>query len=75
MATPRDPLVRAPVDSLPSVTAAPIENDLPPDADVHTTAGKLAELRRRREEALHPGNEAALEKRHAQGKRGARERL
>jgi len=57
------------------VTAEPIENDLPPDADVHTTAGKLAELRRRNEEALHAGSEKALEKRREAGKRTARERI
>ena len=48
---------------------------LPQDADVHTTAGKLAELRRRNEQALHAGSEAALEKRRAQGKKTARERI
>ena len=47
-----------------------------PDApDIHTTAGKLAELRRRNELALHPASPAALEKRHAAGKRTARERI
>ena len=43
--------------------------------DVHTTAGKLAELRRRADLALHPGSEAALAKRHAKGQRTARERI
>ncbi|HUR14197.1 MAG TPA: acyl-CoA carboxylase subunit beta [Mycobacteriales bacterium] len=43
--------------------------------DIHTTAGKLEELRRRNELALHPGTEAALEKRHAKGQRTARERI
>ena len=57
------------------MTAEPIKNDLPPDADVHTTAGKLAELRRRNEEALHSGSQKALEKRRAAGKRTARERI
>ena len=45
------------------------------ELDVHTTAGKLAELRRRNEEALHPASGAAVEKRHAAGKRTARERV
>ncbi|MGI8537981.1 MAG: acyl-CoA carboxylase subunit beta [Mycobacteriales bacterium] len=44
-------------------------------ADRHTTAGKLAELRRRSEGARHAGSEAALEKRRAAGKRTARERI
>lgn len=45
------------------------------DLDAHTTAGKLAELRRRNDAALHPGSEAALDKRRGLGKRTARERI
>ena len=45
------------------------------ELDVHTTAGKLAELRRRNGEALHAGSEKALEKRRELGKRTARERI
>ena len=45
------------------------------ELDVHTTAGKLAELRRRTEESLHPGSEKALDKRRELGKRTARERI
>jgi propionyl-CoA carboxylase beta chain len=40
-----------------------------------TTAEKLAELRRRTDEALHAGSERAVEKQHARGKLTARERL
>ncbi|MGI8622326.1 MAG: acyl-CoA carboxylase subunit beta [Solirubrobacteraceae bacterium] len=54
------------------MTAEPVSDSSP---DVHTTAGKLAELRRRTEQALHPGTEAALDKRHAKGQRTARERI
>ncbi len=43
--------------------------------DIHTTAGKLTALRQRVEESLHPGSEAALEKRRAAGKLTARERI
>jgi propionyl-CoA carboxylase beta chain len=43
--------------------------------DIHTTAGKLADLIRRNEEALHAGSAAAVEKRHAQGRKTARERV
>ena len=43
--------------------------------DIHTTAGKLAELRGRVEEAIHAGNERAVEKQHAKGKMTARERI
>ncbi len=70
------------------VTAAPLPPDAAPDRaspdldapdldapDLHTTAGKLAELRRRNAEALRPGSAAALEKRRALGKSTARERI
>ena len=43
--------------------------------DIHTTAGKLAELHKRREESLHPVGETAVEKVHAKGKLTARERI
>jgi acetyl-CoA carboxylase carboxyltransferase component len=42
---------------------------------VHTTAGKLADLERRRYEAVHAGSAAAVEKQHARGKLTARERI
>ncbi|HZC40102.1 MAG TPA: acyl-CoA carboxylase subunit beta [Streptosporangiaceae bacterium] len=44
-------------------------------ADLHTTAGKLADLRRRRDEAIHAGSERAVERQHAKGKMTARERV
>jgi propionyl-CoA carboxylase beta chain len=40
-----------------------------------TTADKLAELRRRLDEAEHAGSARAVEKQHAKGKRTARERI
>ena len=43
--------------------------------DIHTTAGKLADLRKRSEETLHPVGEAAVERTHAKGKLTARERI
>ena len=43
--------------------------------DIHTTAGKLAELRKRTEETLHPVGETAVERVHAKGKLTARERI
>ena len=43
--------------------------------DIHTTAGKLADLKKRTEETLHPVGEAAVEKVHAKGKLTARERI
>ena len=47
----------------------------PPPADLHTTAGKLAELRRRNDQSRHAGSEAALAKRRDAGKSTARERI
>ncbi len=44
-------------------------------ADLHTTAGKLADLERRREQAMHAGSEQAVEKQHSRGKLTARERV
>ncbi|SDT06117.1 acyl-CoA carboxylase subunit beta [Microlunatus soli] len=44
-------------------------------SDIHTTAGKLADLDRRLEEAVHAGSAAAVEKQHARGKQTARERI
>ena len=46
-----------------------------PGPDIHTTAGKLADLIRRNDEAVHAGSARAVEKRHAQGKKTARERV
>ncbi|QBI52442.1 acyl-CoA carboxylase subunit beta [Streptomonospora litoralis] len=45
------------------------------EIDIHTTAGKLADLQRRRHEAVHAGSERAVEKQHAKGKMTARERI
>jgi propionyl-CoA carboxylase beta chain len=43
--------------------------------DIHSTAGKLADLKRRVAEVAHAGSERAIEKQHARGKKTARERL
>ena len=43
--------------------------------DIRTTAGKIADLRRRQLEAESSGTPAAIEKRHAAGKYTARERI
>jgi propionyl-CoA carboxylase beta chain len=43
--------------------------------DIHTTAGKLADLLRRNHEAVHAGSARAVEKQHARGKKTARERI
>jgi propionyl-CoA carboxylase beta chain len=43
--------------------------------DLHTTAGKIAGLQRRRDEAVHAGSARAVERQHAKGKLTARERV
>ena len=53
---------------------------LPPDDDAdqpapHTTAGKIADLEKRRSEAVHAGSQRAVERQHARGKMTARERI
>ncbi|MCC2592343.1 acyl-CoA carboxylase subunit beta [Tessaracoccus sp. OS52] len=45
------------------------------EIDIHKTAGKLADLGRRIDEAVHAGSAAAVEKQHAKGKMTARERI
>ncbi len=48
----------------------------PTTADgLHTTEGKIADLLRRREEAVHAGSARAVEGQHAKGKMTARERV
>jgi propionyl-CoA carboxylase beta chain len=49
--------------------------DVDEDVDIHTTAGKLAMLRKRLDEAVHAGSARAVEKQHAKGKLTARERI
>ena len=46
-----------------------------PVPDPHTTAGKIADLERRRAEAVHAGSEQAVAKQHERGKLTARERI
>ncbi|MGV3562189.1 MAG: acyl-CoA carboxylase subunit beta [Nocardioides sp.] len=54
------------------MSAAPDET---PEIDIHTTAGKLADLERRLDEAVHAGPAKAVEKQHAKGRKTARERI
>ena len=46
-----------------------------PAIDIHTTAGRLADLQQRIDEAVHAGSAKAVEKQHAKGKKTARERI
>jgi propionyl-CoA carboxylase beta chain len=57
----------------PSDESPDIRSDARPD--VHTTAGKLADLYRRNDEAVHAGSARAVERQHARGKKTARERI
>jgi propionyl-CoA carboxylase beta chain len=43
--------------------------------NLHTTAGKIEDLRARIDEAVHAGSARAVEKQHAKGKKTARERI
>jgi propionyl-CoA carboxylase beta chain len=43
--------------------------------DLHTTAGKIDDLRARIDEAVNAGSARAIEKQHAKGKKTARERI
>ncbi len=49
--------------------------EVPADLDIHTTAGKLADLDRRLDAAVHAGSAKAVEKQHAKGRQTARERI
>ncbi|GEL19715.1 acyl-CoA carboxylase subunit beta [Pseudonocardia asaccharolytica] len=49
--------------------------DHPVEPDIHTTAGKLADLYRRYDEAVHAGSAVAVERQHAKGRQTARERI
>jgi propionyl-CoA carboxylase beta chain len=45
------------------------------EPDIHTTAGKIADLGHRIDEAVHAGSGRAVEKQHTRGKKTARERI
>ena len=51
------------------------EDHLEPHDDLHTTVGKIADLGRRLDEAVHAASARAVEKQHAKGKMTARERI
>jgi propionyl-CoA carboxylase beta chain len=56
-------------------TEAPVPAEGAGQQDPHTTAGKIADLERRRHEAVHAGSQRAVERQHARGKMTARERI
>src|ERR671917_442241 len=67
------------VGSLTSVLMTSVQQQASPDSasepDIHSTAGKLADLRNRMTQARYPMGEAAVDKVHAKGKLTARERI
>jgi propionyl-CoA carboxylase beta chain len=63
-------------DPVPQHDAATIAGpDDGAQLDPHSTAAKLADLERRRYEAIHAGTARAVERQHAKGKMTARERV
>jgi propionyl-CoA carboxylase beta chain len=58
-----------------SSATEPIGTPPADEPDIHTTAGKLADLYRRYDEAVHAGSTRAVERQHAKGKKTARERI
>jgi propionyl-CoA carboxylase beta chain len=58
-----------------SSATTPIGQTYPDETDIHTTAGKLADLYRRTDEAVHAGSQRQVDKQHAKGKKTARERI
>src|ERR1700685_4626098 len=70
---PAKPLAVANLSGTATQVLPPPAKPTPPSP--HTTAGKLADLERRRSEAAHAGSQRAVERQHARGKMTARERI
>jgi propionyl-CoA carboxylase beta chain len=58
-----------------STATEPIGQPPADEPDIHTTAGKLADLYRRIDSAVHAASEKAIERQHAKGRQTARERI
>ncbi|MQA08576.1 MAG: methylmalonyl-CoA carboxyltransferase [Pseudonocardiaceae bacterium] len=58
-----------------SSATEPIGSPPEEEPDIHTTAGRLADLYRRNAEAVHAGSARAVQKQHEKGKKTARERI
>jgi len=63
-----------PIDSAPTESAGP-SDPATSEPNLHTTAGKLADLNRRIDAAVHAGSQRAIERQHAKNKLTARERV
>jgi propionyl-CoA carboxylase beta chain len=62
-------------DTVPDGLDQDKEKEKEKDWGLHTTAGKIANLERRRQEATHAGSQQAVVKQHEKGKLTARERI
>jgi propionyl-CoA carboxylase beta chain len=58
-----------------STATQPLGEPPAEEPDIHTTAGKLADLYQRQDAAVHAGSEAAIERQHGKGRQTARERI
>lgn len=58
-----------------SGASVPMGEPTASEPDIHTTAGKLADLYQRDYAAVHAGSERAVAQQHAKGKKTARERI
>ncbi len=65
----------APLARVERVPDQPIQNDQTAPSDLSTTAGKIADLRARYQEAVVDAEKKAQQKQHAKGKLTARERV
>ncbi|HVQ18875.1 MAG TPA: carboxyl transferase domain-containing protein, partial [Actinomycetes bacterium] len=59
----------------PSIDPKADSGIVPEGINLHTTDGKLAQLRHKLDEAVHAGSERAVEAQHKRGKLTARERI
>jgi propionyl-CoA/long-chain acyl-CoA carboxylase carboxyl transferase subunit len=79
ISTPAPPAINAKPNSNTRLSTTRRDNgrvtQTEPEPDIHTTAGKLTDLQRRTDEAVHAGSARAIEKQHARGKQTARERI
>ncbi|HEY2203522.1 MAG TPA: acyl-CoA carboxylase subunit beta [Pseudonocardia sp.] len=58
-----------------STATEPLGEPPAEEPDIHTTAGKLADLYQRNDGAIHAGSEKAIERQHGKGRQTARERI
>jgi propionyl-CoA carboxylase beta chain len=58
-----------------SAATEPLGEPPAEEPDIHTTAGKLADLYQRNDGAIHAGSEKAIERQHGRGRQTARERI